>query len=520
MNANFPSPESLLPTALVLIAPISAPNPVGDDPKYSAEFEFVKSEIAKMTERDWDQIHANACKVLTHQAKDITMLCYGLLAATVAKGWAEGAAMAQALSKLCQDHWDVIHPLRERGRLNSFKWLSEERTMGTIQQVPASSDDHQALVYFAQALHELVALLNEKFPDSPPSIKSLQQFVEEKANATKPVPVEPEPKRLSESAESSRSDSLGVSTTTTPSRLGEGASKTDLLNAVRQMARSLSSLEPDNPVGYKLLRISRWQEISIPPKNDKGILPFPPPHPQRVAFLEGMFSQKSWETILEKSETAFTEPGLHFWFDLQYFAVHALQGMGREACAEAIGRELRDLVGRVGPLLEFKFNDGTPLANGRTKAWIEDLSKRANPLASTSAATREDSLDADLATAKGLADKGLISEALDLLQAGLLYGDQRNRTLRQLEIARFALQHDKIRSALAVSTEIADRAEKISLASWEPDLSRQISEIHLKSLSAAIDGKMGDVAWLTQKRESVIFRVGCENPALISRFEF
>lgn len=517
MSDNPETATSLLPSALELVAPIAEANPVGDDPKYSVEFEYVKAEIAKMTERDWEQIHQNARQVLTTQAKDITLLCYGLLASTVAKGWTEGAAMAQAMAQLCRDHWDALHPQRERARQNSFKWLTEERTLGTFAQPAVSSGDHEALVAFAAALNELKGILNEKFPEAPPSIKPLIQFVEEKAKSTKPAAAAPPPPPRP--VESSAASTPSAAPIAAPA-VGDGASKSDLMNALRKIGLSLSSAEPDNPIGYKLLRISRWQEISVPPKNDKGVTTFPPPNPQRAAFLDGQYTQRSWAPILEKSEPAFTEPGLHFWLDLQFYAVQAFQGKGLEACAEAVRQELRALLKRVPQLVELKYNDGTPFANGQTKAWLEEIAQEGSGVARQSAAAREETLESDLETAKELASSGKISDALDVLQAGLIYGDQRSRTLRQLEIARLALQHGKVRASLAVATEIADRAERMSLASWEPQLARAISDVLIKSLTAAIEGGIGDVTALTQKRENAALRAGIEDPALISRFDF
>lgn len=519
MSDNPDSATPLFPSALELVAPIADSNPVGDDPKYSVEFEYVKAEIAKMTERDWEQIHINARKVLTSQAKDITLMCYGLLASTVAKGWIEGAAMAQAMAQLCREQWDALHPQRERARQNSFKWLTEERTLGTFAQVAVASGDHEALKAFAAALNELKGILNEKFPEAPPSIKPLIQFVEEKAKSTKPVAVSAAPTPAPRSTEPPASGATSSAPLAAPT-VGDGASKSDLMSALRKIGLSLSSAEPDNPIGYKLLRISRWQEISVPPKNDKGVTTFPPPNPQRAAFLDGQYAQKSWAPILEKSEPAFTEPGLHFWLDLQFYAVQAFQGKGLEACADAIRLELRALLKRVPTLVDLKYNDGTPFANGQTKAWLEEIAQEGSGVARQSAAAREETLESDLETAKELASSGKVSDALDVLQAGLIYGDQRSRTLRQLEIARLALQHGKVRAALAVATEIADRAERMSLAAWEPQLARSISDVFIKSLGAAIEGGIGDVTALTQKREIAALRAGIEDPALISRFDF
>jgi len=518
--SDTPALEDLLPTYAELAAPIAGANPVGEDPKYSVEFEFVKAEIAKTSERDWEKIHEAALTVLTSQAKDITLFCYGMLAATMAKGWPQGAAMAAAMALHCKENWDAIHPQRERARQNAVKWLTEERTLGTFAQQSPSSSDHDALTAFVSALNDIRGILNEKFADNPPSIKPLIQFVEEKAKETKPAAAAPPPPPPPPPSSSAPSTDSGSTSIAAPA-VGDGASKTDLLTALRKIALSITAAEPDNPMGYKLLRISRWQEVSVAPKNDKGVSVFNPPNPQRAAFLDSQFQQKSWGTILEKCEPAFTEPGFHFWFDLQFWAVQAFQGKGLEVCAEAVRQELRGLLKRVPQLIEMKFSDGTPFANGQTKAWMEEIQQQgASGGSRQSSAAREDTLEADLAIAKELASSGNVADAIDVLQAGLIYGDQRSRTIRQLEIARVALQHGKIRAAVAVSSEIAERAEKMSLAAWEPQLARSIAEIHLKALTAAIDANVGDVTSLTHKREIVALRAGSEDPALISRFDF
>lgn len=511
----------LLPLALTLSAPISASNPVGDDPKYSAEFEYVKAEIVKTTERDWEQITTAARKVLTAQAKDITLLCYHLVSSTVWKGWGDGAAAGQTLAVLMQSHWDALHPLRERARHNSFKWLTEERTLGTFDQVAFTPADHPNFLALSKALNEIRTVLNEKFPESPPSIKPLIELVDAKAKATRPAeaPKSKPVSSASSSAASGSSDSSSGGSIPAPT-VGDGASKSDLFKALQKVALQLSAAEPDNPTGYKLLRICRWQELAAAPKNDGGKTTFPPPNPQRKSFLEGQVAQKSWAPILEKCEAILTEPGMQFWLDLQCWVVQAFSGRGLESCAEAIRVELRGLLKRVPQLLDLKFSDGSPFASPTTREWLETVAREGSGGAARSAAAREDTLEADLAQAREVAGSGNVAAALELLQAGLIYGDLRSRTVRQLEIARLAFSSGKIRPALSVSAEIADRSARMDLASWEPQLAREILEIHLKSLNAAIDAGLGDVAGLKSRRELIASRAGNEDPSLLARFEF
>ncbi|MBK8801975.1 MAG: type VI secretion system protein TssA [Fibrobacteres bacterium] len=519
--ASEPAEPALLPLASALVAPISAANPVGDDPKYSAEFEYVKAEIVKTTERDWEQITTAARKVLTAQAKDITLLCYHLVSSTVWKGWGEGAAAGQTLAKLMTDHWDALHPLRDRARQNSIKWLTEERTMGTFEQVAFTAADHPYFLALSKALNIVRTILNEKFPDSPPSIKPLLDLVDAKAKATRPV--EASKPVVSQSATSSGGDSDGGGSSgpSIPApTVGDGASKGDLFKALQKVALQLSAAEPDNPTGYKLLRICRWQEVAAAPKNDAGKTTFAPPNPQRRSFLEGQVAQRAWSSILEKCEAIFTEPGMQYWLDLQCWVAQSLSGRGHESCSEAVRTELRGLLKRVPQLLDLKFSDGSPLASPPTREWLELVMREGSGGAARSAAAREDTLETDLAQAREVAGSGNVADALELLQAGLIYGDLRSRTMRQLEIARVAFSSGKIRPALSVSAEIAERSFRMDLASWEPQLAREILEIHLKSLNAAIDAGLGDVAALKARREVIASRAGNEDPSLLARFEF
>jgi type VI secretion system protein VasJ len=239
-----------------------------------------------------------------------------------------------------------------------------------------------------------------------------------------------------------------------------------------------------------------------------------------VSFLEGQFAQKSWGAILEKSETIFTEPGLHLWLDLQFWVVEALVGRGQEPCADAIRGELRGLLKRVPGVVDLKFNDGTSVASAQTRDWLEQIGREGSGGPARSAAAREETLETDLLQARELVSSGRVADALELLQAGLLYGDLRVRTLRQLEMARTALLGGKIRPALSVSTEIADRAARMDLGAWEPALDREIMEIHLKALNAALEAGIGTQDVLRAQREALALRVGSSDPALLARFEF
>jgi type VI secretion system protein VasJ len=514
-----PAASELLPLATELVAPIPGGAPVGSDPKYSAEFEFVKAEIAKTSERDWEPIVVAARKVLNAQAKDLTLLCYHVLASTVARGWGEGAAAAQALSGLARDHWDTIHPERERARQNAFKWLVEERTVGTFAQVAHATADHEHLATFSRALGELRDLLAAKFPDAPPSVKPLLQLVDEKVKATRPTP-SAAPAAAAPSASPSPVSTAPASAPVAAPSVPDGASKGDLAQALQKVALAWWTADPSSPMGYKLLRVCRWQELTALPRNEGGKTSIPPPNPARVSFLEGQYAQKAWAAILEKCEGIFTEPGLHFWLDLQQWVLEGLQARGQDACADAVRTELKGLLRRLPGLVDLRYADGTPFASARARDWLEGLLQEGSGGGARSAAAREDSLESDVEKARALVSDGQVADALELLQSGLTYGDLRSRTVRQLEIARTAFQAGKVRPALSVAQELSERSARMGLGAWEPQLEREILEIHLKSLGAALEAGAGDPVRLREERELLARQSASSNPALLARFDF
>lgn len=519
MSIEIPSDPSEFGKRLA--TPIAADNPVGDDPKYLPEYEAVKAEVAKTSERDWELVLENSYALLVGMAKDATIFGYLMHAAAIRRGWGFAAAATKAYAELLAAHWDAIHPQRERARMNAVRWLTEERVLVGFERIPAASSDFEALRSLEESLGNLDAALREKNPESPPSTKALARIIAEKAKAVEPPSI---PEASTASAPSATAPAPDFSTIPVSGAVSAPSpaslSKGDLAKEAQKNALQLIACDPESPLGYKLLRACRWQEVSATPRNTQGITSFAAPNPLRASSFESQSLQAAWSDILARSEAAFTEPGLQYWLDLQFYVLQALDGKGAGPCAEAVRSELKLLLARVPQLVDLKFSDGTPFANPRTAAWLEELCRQdAGPVA-RSAAVKEPSLDEDMEHASSLAASGKITEALGLLQEGLPYGSLRDRTLRQLAIARLALLHGKVRLALVLGGELAKRAARMELNEWEPNLASEIAEHQMKALGAAIDAKIGDLARWQKDREELAARMASTDPSLFSRIEF
>lgn len=492
-----------------LIAPIASDDPVGCDPRESSLYETIRSETSKTSDKNWQLILESSFEILTQQSKDLVVLGYLLQAVAIRHGWGAAAAVTQGYAALLRVHGDALHPKRERARRNALLWLGEERVTGSFERISATASDLAALGEMDAALSEMESLVREAMPDAAAKIAGLRRVVAAKKASLRPpevpaatLPEAPKPE---------------VYKTTEPHAAPmEALSKGDLGKLLQKTALGWISLDPGSPVGYKLLRILRWQEISVPP----GSANLTPPHPRRIASLEELHGRRAWDEILSRSETAFTEPGLQFWLDLQYHVVAALSGRGFETCAEAVSMELKALLVRVPQLPELTFSDGTPLATSITRGWLDELCREAPREAPVSAAFRHDDLESDLIAAKELASAGAVAQALELLQGGIPFEDLRHRTLRQLAIAKFALLHGKLRPALHLGQELAERCFQLKLSEWDPALSTEIVEHQLRALGAAIAGGLGDSLEWTRERELLAARFAPENPALFARLEF
>ena len=522
-EVSCPEVEAL---AARLAEPLPGDSPVGDDPRGIAELDYLRAEVARDSGRDWERMAEVARGVLGSKAKDLSVLGYLLLAGTVSRGWKEGAAAALALSSLAGERWDDVHPRRDRARENAFRWLADDRTVGTLARVPAGGADLPALEAFLGAVEALRELLARRFPDSPPSLKALSALLEAKAGeasaaAGPAVAAQGCPaSREMEAAPPSAVPARNPPPDPVPAAPAASASKGDLQVALQKLALSWWSADPGSPMGYKLLRACRWQELTSAPKSDGGRTSLPPPNPARVAHLEGRYAAKDWAALLEKCEPAFTEPGLHLWLDLQHWVSEALQAVGRTACAEVVRSELAELLGRVPGLAELRYGDGTPFASARTREWIGRILRDPEAVPARSAAAREDSLSADVEAARALLDEGKGAEALELIQSGLAFGDGRSRALRLLEFAKISLLAGKIRPALAVAGELVERTVRMDLAHWDPALQREILEVRLEALGAALDAKIGDPSRLREAREEAARMAAASNPALLARFDF
>ncbi len=509
---------------LDLVAAISDAAPCGEDPKYNLEFEVIKGEIAKPGARDFEVIAKNCNIVLTKQAKDITTFSYYVLAAGLEGGAEDFCSVINAFSQVLSKYWDDIHPTRERARTNSLKWLNEERTIGMLEKLEVNESHHKHLLKAKEALDAIKELTFEKFPDSPPSIKGVVQLVEGWIKKTKPQEKKAEaPKPVAtSSATPTTTPSVGAGTP-----MGDLGSKSDAQKNLQKIALFYLQSENSNSIGYKLLRMVKWQELQAEPKTDAGKTLFAPPIAQRVSFYQNLVQQQNWDGILEKSETVFTEPGLHFWFDLQHYVCQALVAKGGTyvQCADAIKGELVSLLSRVPSLKDLKYKDETPFASSQTKEWLEEIAaEKSGGGSPTQASTKKAAdLEEDLKAAEEMLSKGKFEEALYLIQTGCAYGSLKEVCERKSVMARMCYQNSQQFIADSLLSELDEQIVARKLDEWDTEFCIEIWTLHIKVLSAILESPTvedADKDVFKKRLRNTYKRLSNSNPLSATKLSF
>lgn len=476
-----------------LIAPISAAEPCGENPKSSNEYDFAKGEVAKNSGRDYTALKQACLTVILKQSKDLTAFGYLTLALSQTDGIQAACDALAAMCYVSSTHWDAVHPQRPVGRMNAIKWLNEEKILGIFERLTPISSDQASVDAALLGLDDLKDLCFKHFPETPPSIKGLQQILKKwsqdlkAASAPAPAPVQaPTPKAVSPSG-SNESESE-VESTPSANSVGSLDSKSDAQRILQKVAFFYLQAEPQNVLGFKLLRLLKWQELTAEPKSEGGKTLIAGPNPARVKFFEGLAQSSDWDGILAKSEQALTEPGFHFWFDLQFMVCKALRGKGGAyiACAEAVELELSKLLQRVPNLASLSYKDGTAFASPLTLEWLEGLQGAGSGSGggkSQSKAIVSVSLQEDFEKATQLALAQKMEEAVELLQSGMEFGNLREKTERRLSIAKLCAVHKALPVAEHILSDLCALIQSKGLDEWVPDFVAEILDLRIRNLN-------------------------------------
>src|SRR5262249_21075520 len=123
-----------------------------------------------------------------------------------------------------------------------------------------------------------------------------------------------------------------------------------------------------DPLAYRLAR-GVWVEIHDTPANENGVTVAPAPAGKEQ--FEAMVASEDWLGLVTAAEDAAIESPL--WLDPHRYVALAMDKAGPMfmKARKIVLREVATLLVRAPGIVDLQFNDGTPLADVETKAWID-----------------------------------------------------------------------------------------------------------------------------------------------------
>jgi len=258
--------------------------------------------------------------------------------------------------------------------------------------VPAMRETYKQLTTAQSALEALSEFCDSKFGNFSPSFIKTRDAVEEIAQTVriilgrKPGGLEEEKVSGSdfdddfsmnvgsatESETSSESSSSSGEESSEEQAAAPVGSRADVGRKLASLCKALRNLDPEDPSPYLMLRTFAWAGLMHhAPQIDHSLIEAPPSD-LRVR-LKRLTADSEWDQVLDITEAAMLQPFAGYWFDLQRYAVNALEMKGFPGVARVINNHFRVYLEILPDILDITLPDDTAPANPDTKSWIQNF---------------------------------------------------------------------------------------------------------------------------------------------------
>jgi len=516
--APVAAPPAADPRAAVAawLAPISDAQPAGSDAFASEEYQALLAEVDKLQSPtggaiDWARVVQLGDTVLQRQCKDLRVACHLALARYRTARLAGLALGLTLVAELSDAYWDTMQPpvARIRGRLGTLRGLLDQIEPELAGHVPKPDEGPQVERLKLAALRfqtVMRARLGEQAPPLRLLIQTIEQLAMTVAAAAPPPPAPPvppppvtappvaappvaappvlearpsEPRPAPPVAPPPPITQVAAPASAAAAPTGDVANSAVVDRFLRatgeelvKLANALRRARSTDPLAYRLLRSGLWIYIAAPPPNQPdGSTGIPGLGEKDRETLAAMHANRRWAELLETSESLLARA--RFALDLHRYSADALQNLGEshEAGRLALTTEVGALLRRLPRVLALKDNEGVPLADDATRAWIEaTVLTSGGPASSggttvvTVAAAPPGAAAAEL---RALFTANKREEALRLGAAQIQQaGSGREKFLRRLELAEAC---DPILARTLFSGLVAE-VDAQRLDTWEPAL--------------------------------------------------
>jgi type VI secretion system protein VasJ len=495
----------------LITSPISDAAPFGANINYEPEFDTLKAEIGKIGNLDLDVIEKASLSLLKSKAKDVRVLAFLSFVYVRRDQWEQLADVFDGMAQLAEKNFDALQPDRERAKQLSFKWLSEDRFAGSLEEKKPSEADYDHIARLLAALLKLKPILEQKFPDAPPFPSELIKKATLWEKECKPKPVAPPPAASAPGATASGS---GAAVSAEPMDTPKQAQANG-----RKAAAFLIEKEPQKPMGYRLMRCLRWDIMEKAPPAENGKTQLAPPPPQQRTFFQTIISQQDWKGALDKAEAAFGGASNHVWLDLQRIIVTACERLGEPymQVRSAVLFETAAFVRRLPEIATLSFSDGSPFCDEMTKSWLSSDVQSALGAGKQSGgggSAASDSFNKEVEEANALSAAGKLEEAIDLVQNGIRSSRcERDSFRRSMLVATLLLRANQPDIAVSVLEMLDQKTATYNLAAWDPELAVEAWGALVSAYKAAKTGKAPNILLtLQEKQNSILTKVSYIDP--------
>ena len=486
------------------LQPILATSPAGADPGYDDDFQHMREEVNKLSGADPEQVVQRAQKLLTHTCKDLRVATYYLWGRLHTHGEAGLADGLNLLAALLDRYSDEVLPTRPNSRKMALEWLASPKVLDTLSRYPQVVREEAertvaALAWLQQGLEAWP-------PDLRPDLGALHGALKGRLAQSGGVDAVVPQNGASQAA---------VQQGAVPVRSGR-----DLLDGGRALASYLRKQPEGWLAAHRLMKSLRWDTVhQVPPQDGNGLTRLSPPRGEYRAQLKRLYQQQDWEGVLEQVERIYAQGVNHFWLDLQWYLVLALDKLPTPhgIWADIVKRDLGMFLERLPGLEEGRWSDGTPFADETTCQWITQH-VRGNqrqewlPAPATASATSDLEILSLETEAVALADGEGVEQALSWLAARPEVHTGRQRWLLRLLMARVAEQYGRTELALHVLGELDAVAQRQLLVEWEPALSFEVKARLLKLLRLKAQRSDADKPALARRMDVLLASLVAMDP--------
>lgn len=466
--------------------PISPGNYAGVDIRYSTEFEALESELEKAAAIhktdaiDWQKVRDLGEGLLREQSKDLrvaTWLTWSLYQREGLPGLHAGLSL---LLDMCERHWALLHPTKNRTRAAAFAWLTPRLEKALGEDIPVASQ-LPLIRGLSELLRKFETCLAEQLGEAAPLLLPLCRRIDEQlARGERSTS---EPGIISAALTQAKHAASQALNPALPLDNERDAHKA--LRALQDAARPLCAWWLKQKVSdVRALRLSRtllWLPIdSLPERNAEQITALRGLPADKLASFGERFANGLYADLLVELEPSIARSP--FWLDGQRLAWECLQELGAEPAMREVEVQLALFLQRVPGLEELRFHDGSPFADANTRAWLathvmphlQTPASEPQPLSSSDSGIAP-AWESALQAALPLLRKEGLKCAVQQLKQGMPHAQGgRARFFWQLALARLcsaAKKHELTKTQL----ESLDQCLQANgLSEWEPALALEV----------------------------------------------